>query len=502
MSSGNLLIIHDEQAPNLLKDFLEEEGFRVDMIFLGKEVQKLATENKFDIFIIDSKGSHLDGIKVLEELKKHRLDCPKILITESSSIETVQKALRLGAFDYIAEPFDNQEILWVVRRAAEYHQLHQADKKLLKDIQQQNLILEENIRERVKELSLLYSVTQDITRSLDLETTLKMIVHRVCRVLDVEICSILLWDEMTKALSIKVAQGLDGSIISQTQLKKGDKISGWVLENKEAILVKDIEADHRFATRNNEKYYTHSFISAPLIVKGQIIGVLNVNNKRSRQPFSNDDFRVIQTISQGAAIAIYNAHLFTSLQETYIHTVMALSSAIDAKDHYTKTHSERVAYYSMAMAKELALSNTEIEHIRLACYLHDVGKIAVHDKILAKPSGLTSEEWAEVKLHPLKGAEILRPLTFLKEVSMLVEQHHERYDGKGYPHGLKGEEIKVGARILAIVDTFDAMITKRPYREIPFSKQQALEEIKRNAGSQFDPKLVEVFLKIVDQFEV
>ena len=497
MKSGYVLVIDDDESVRqFLKDLLQEQGFKVKVTSSGREAINQAQEDHFDAFIIDLRISDVDGIRIFEEIKKYNGNCPGILITGYPTFETVQRALRIGIFDYVTKPFDIQEILFVVRKAVAYHQLNQADKKLMLEIQQQNLKLEENVRERTKELVLLYNVAQDITKSLDLETTLRIIVDRVCRVLSVEICSILLWDEKTQELLIKVAQGLDASILSGARIKTGEKVSGWVFEKREPVLVEDIEKDARFSTRNNERYYTHSFISVPLIVKDQAIGVLNVNNKKNKHMFSTEDFRLIQTISQAASVAIYNAQLYTSLQETYIRTVMALSSAIDAKDHYTKNHSERLAHYSMAIAEELGLSKVEIEHIRLASYLHDVGKIAVHDNILGKPSGLTAHEWEEVRLHPLKGAAILKPLTFLKEVSLLVEQHHERYDGKGYPHGLKGEEIKIGARILSVVDTYDAMITKRPYRQIPFSKQEALEEIKRNSGSQFDPKIVEVFLRI------
>lgn len=191
--------------------------------------------------------------------------------------------------------------------------------------------------------------------------------------------------------------------------------------------------------------------------------------------------------------------LYQRLQETYMRTIRALAQAIDAKDHYTRGHSKNVTTYAVMIAQEMGLKSLEIEEIKQACELHDLGKIGIHDYILTKPGKLTLEEWEEVRLHSLRGAEILEPLDFLDGVIDLVRQHHERYDGSGYPYGLAGEQIKIGARIIAVADAFDAMISPRPYREKPLSKEMAIEEIKKNSGIQFDPKVVEVFLRIVDK---
>ncbi len=191
--------------------------------------------------------------------------------------------------------------------------------------------------------------------------------------------------------------------------------------------------------------------------------------------------------------------LYEELQATYLRTIKALAQAIDARDHYTHSHSENVTKYSVIIAQEMKLSAKEIDEIRQACELHDLGKIGIHDYVLDKPAKLTPREWEEVRLHSLKGAEILAPLGFLNGVIKLIQQHHERYDGKGYPYGLKGESIDLGARIMAVADAFDAMISERPYREKPLTKQEAIEEIKKNSGTQFDSEVVQAFLKIVDK---
>jgi putative nucleotidyltransferase with HDIG domain len=193
------------------------------------------------------------------------------------------------------------------------------------------------------------------------------------------------------------------------------------------------------------------------------------------------------------------ARLYEDLRSTYLRTIKALAQAIDARDHYTHSHSVNVAKYAVDLSREMGLSLKEIEAIREASELHDLGKIGISDTILTKPSSLNQEEWGAIKLHPQTGAQILEPLTFLSDVIELVRQHHEHYDGRGYPAGLKGEEILSGARIIHLADAYDSMISARSYRKTPLSKQEAIAEIERNSGTQFDPKVVEVFLKIVNE---
>ena len=191
--------------------------------------------------------------------------------------------------------------------------------------------------------------------------------------------------------------------------------------------------------------------------------------------------------------------LYEDLRSTYMRTIKVLAKTIDARDHYTHSHSENVAKYAVAIAEEMGLPVKEIERIREACELHDLGKIAVEDSILSKPSELNDQEWEQIKNHPMIAAEILEPLTFLNGATDLIRQHHEHFDGSGYPKGLKGEEIMLGARIIHVADAYEAMRSARSYRKIPLSKDEAVAEVKKYNGIQFDPKVVQVFLKVVDR---
>lgn len=194
------------------------------------------------------------------------------------------------------------------------------------------------------------------------------------------------------------------------------------------------------------------------------------------------------------------SRLYEDLRSTYMRTIKALAQAIDARDHYTHSHSENVARYSVIIAEEMGLSTKDIEMIRDACELHDLGKIGVEDSILVKPdTGLTTQEWEQIRRHPEIGGQILEPLIFLEGVIDLIRQHHENYDGSGYPRGLKGDAILLGARVIRLADTYDSMRSARAYRKIPFSKEDTIAEIKVSSGREFDPKVVEAFLKVVER---
>ena len=212
--------------------------------------------------------------------------------------------------------------------------------------------------------------------------------------------------------------------------------------------------------------------------------------------YSSEDVDLLKILSSQIAFVIQNARLFLNLQQAYIHTLSALTSAIDAKDSYTHGHSERVTQLSIELAREVSLSAEAIEEIRLAGTLHDIGKIGIPESILNKPGRLTDEEFGVIKSHPDLGVRILANVDFLSKIIPGIKHHHERYDGHGYPTGLKGEEIPLSARIICVADTYDAMTSDRPYRKA-MDTRTGLEEISRCRNSQFDPSLADAFVQMM-----
>ncbi len=232
---------------------------------------------------------------------------------------------------------------------------------------------------------------------------------------------------------------------------------------------------------------------------GHIVGTLTVARKRGSSPFTANEETLLTTLAEITANALQRALSHAELEAAYLEITLALAKAVDVRDTYTSDHSERMAELAVAVARQMGLDEETVHHIRLAAFLHDIGKIGVPDTILHKPGPLTKDEWALMKKHPEIGAEIVTPIRKLRPVVEIILAHQERYDGSGYPRGLKGTEIPLGARILAVVDAYSAMTEDRVYRKAMLP-EEAVVELKRCAGTQFDPQIVEVFLQVLKGF--
>ncbi len=230
---------------------------------------------------------------------------------------------------------------------------------------------------------------------------------------------------------------------------------------------------------------------------GEVVGMLLVGRPRDSEPFTEEEIPPLQALAEIGATALQRAQAYERMEEDFMQTVLALSHAMDVRDTYHGDHSKRMAEWAVAIAREMGLSDEEIETIRLAALLHDIGKIGIPDTILLKPGPLDENEWHIMHTHPLIGAQILRPLKRLEPVAKIVETHHERWDGSGYPYGLKGEEIPLGARILAVVDSYGAMIDHRVYQPA-MPHEEAVREIQEQAGKLYDPEVVKAFLAVVE----
>lgn len=220
--------------------------------------------------------------------------------------------------------------------------------------------------------------------------------------------------------------------------------------------------------------------------------MLNEARDLSRSNFSTDFYK---TLSYQLSISINNSKLFQKNKTIFLHTVEALAAAIDARDTYTHYHSKNVTKYAVIIAKGMELKDDQVSNIKIAGLLHDIGKIGIMDNILLKPGKLTTEEFDIIKSHPNKAVKILEAVEDLKDIIPIIAAHHERFDGKGYPNSLIGEEIHIGARIIAIADTLDAITTKRVYRNA-MDKKVAIEEIAKCSGTKFDPQVVKAFLNL------
>ncbi|MDO8886081.1 HD domain-containing phosphohydrolase, partial [Candidatus Oleimmundimicrobium sp.] len=366
---------------------------------------------------------------------------------------------------------------------------------VLQDITERERLYKKT-KKAATEFSTLYEINKILGSTLELNTLLNFLIGSTAKTMGAEIGSIMLFDKELNEMRIVAAKGLDRKIVEKTRLKPGEGIAGWVFEKGEALLLEDVGTDPRFKTHEMRKEL-RSALSIPLKIKDEVIGVINIGSS-CPQKFTDDDLRLLSTLSGEAAVSIYNAKLFNELEKLYIETVKAFVEAIEAKDSYTRGHSENVTKYAIMIANKVGFSAKDKTTLKTAALLHDIGKIGVKEDILNKPSSLTEEEYDVDKTHPHLAIQIIGQLPKLKDVVPIIFHHHERYDGNGYLKGLKGEEIPLGARILAVADSFDAMTSARPYRA-PLSFQRVVKELKNTAGKQFDPYIVKVFLDVIDE---
>ena len=343
-------------------------------------------------------------------------------------------------------------------------------------------------------LDLLYRVSKKAGSVSEVSKLLDQILGMAQRTLRASASSALLIDEGRGDFYFVVARGKAGSVLRQVRLGLDLGIAGWVASHAKPTFSNDVTGDSRFNSEIDKitGFTTKSVLAAPLVSENGVIGVLEVLNKIDESGFSEQDLEVLKVLSGTAAIAISNARLHQAVTDGYKSTVHALVAAIDAKDPYTCGHSQRVMEYALMGASALSLSQEEMQFIEFGGLLHDIGKIGINDFILYKPGSLTKEEWIVMHQHPVVGASILREILFLEPARDIVLHHHERYDGNGYPSRLKGEDIPVGARLLAVADAFDTITTNRSYR-VAQGIQAALDELYRRAGTQFCPIAVEAF---------
>ena len=343
---------------------------------------------------------------------------------------------------------------------------------------------------KYKEITLLYDLVEQVASCLDRREVARMIIDQARRVFNFDRMSLRLLDRESDELKILASYGQKSEEELKKTIRSGEGIVGAVWASGQAEIINEVAADPRFIAANYN-YKISSMICAPLKTKEAVIGVAFLSSEEPAA-YTAEDLKLFTTLTYQAAVAIENASLYEQLQEAFYSTVYTLAETIEKRDPYTGNHTKRVMEYSLAIGVTLGLEQDELTWLQLAAVLHDVGKIGVRDSVLLKEGPLTNDEFAQIKQHSAYGAEIVANIKRMQEIIPGVRHHHERFDGRGYPDGLKGDDIALIARIIAVADTFDAMITDRPYRK-GLDLDTAFAELRKNSGGQFDPQVVEAF---------
>lgn len=364
---------------------------------------------------------------------------------------------------------------------------------------------EEQIQQQLKHMAALRAVDMAITASMDLPLTLRVLLEQVTAQLSVDAAAVLLLEKNTKQLAYAAGQGFLTNAIRDARLEVGRGFSGRVVMQRKWLRVDDLAkgVDGIFPPRWVKAERFAAYIGVPLITKGEVLGVLEIFQ---RSPLGADPawMNFLEAIANQAAIAIDNAQLLKDLQTAnldltlaYDATIEGWARALELRDGETEGHSHRVAAMTVALASEMGLHGEDLLHIRRGSLLHDIGKMAIPDSILKKQDNLTEMDWEIMRKHPIYSVEMLSSIDFLRPALNIPQSHHEWWDGSGYPHKLKGEEIPLPARIFAVVDVWDALIYNRRYRK-GWKKEKVIQHITALSGKQFDPRVVSVFLTFIE----
>jgi HD-GYP domain-containing protein (c-di-GMP phosphodiesterase class II) len=319
----------------------------------------------------------------------------------------------------------------------------------------------------------------------DNETIFKKLVDLSLNVVDGEECSLLLYDEESGAFHPKIIKSQDLENYKQRTIPVLQGILRQVIEKKRALMIHSSE-HHQIAP---------SLICAPLMIRNNVFGILCIRKNSHREQFTKKDLDYIISLTRRASLNLENQILYESVYNSVLDTFHSLIDSVQIRDHYTEEHCSRTTRLSLKIAEGMHCNEREIEALKIAGMLHDVGKIAIPDSVLLKPGKLTFEEFSIIKTHSEVGDRILKPLFLFDQERNIILHHHERWDGKGYPNGLSGTDIPFLARILAVADSFDAMTSNRPYRPA-MELGTAVEELKKNRNIQFDGSIVDAFLKL------
>lgn len=491
-----LLIVEDvPDDAELMVMHLEEEGFDVKWQRVQTEKDFLkALEEEPDFILADWSLPSFSGLRALTLLKEKHLDIPFILISGSIGEEAAIDALHQGASDYILKD-RSKRLGQAVRRTLDSRRYRKEKERA-----------ETDLKRRLAELEVLYTMSTSLRYLESLDEILTAMLDQILAAIDTDAGAIWLKKYDQDKLYLASSQGWYTGLNNFT-IKSDESIVGYTYNKDQPYSCAEYVKDNKLSARAL-KVTPPGWGGAliPIYSHKEKIGVLDIAVPLPRI-ITDEEIKLLVSIAEMAGIAIHRTNIFeelqaagTALASAYDETIKGWATALELRDKETEGHSERVTAFTVKMAKEMGISEEKLIHIYRGAILHDIGKMGVPDTILLKPGPLDDREWEIMRKHPQYAHEMLEPIDYLKPALNIPYCHHEKFDGTGYPRGLKGEEIPLEARIFAIIDVFDALTSDRPYR-LAWSRKDALEHIKKESGRHFDPQVVTLFLELIDEFD-
>ncbi|HWR83943.1 MAG TPA: HD domain-containing phosphohydrolase [Candidatus Deferrimicrobium sp.] len=466
----NVLIIDDEKyICDVISEALSSQDYRITATSDPRSALRHIEQNPVDLVLTDLMMGECSGEQILDATLTHHSDAVVILMTAFPTVEIAIAVMKKGAYDFLIKPFKLDLLKVTVARGLKHQ-------RLLRE----NLSLKGQVE--------LLKIANASQIGVDIESFLRLVLSACKKELAVVAAGLLEIDPDTKEPVRKICEADDDG--DRAEVLANATFEQFAYTKSPRPLVQTC------ATPNQRTSSARTFISQPIFIRRRLHGVINLLVSAPFDRVTPGQVDALTLLANSAGSAIANQKLYQDLQSSYLQAIRGLANAIEARDQCTRGHTERVSKLATLVAQHLGWSQVQIHHLIMGCTLHDIGKIGVPDSLLNKSGKFTDEERQWMSHHPEMGLKIIQGIDLFKPAIPYIIAHHERYDGSGYPRRLKGEEIPIEGRLLAVVDAFDAIMANRPYRR-GATLQFAISELLAHKETQFDPRIVDTFIDLL-----
>jgi len=515
-AKDTILFVDDEQSIlDVACTFFKMRGYKVLTACNGKKAMEILNHNQVDCCFTDINMPEMDGLALAEHIRKHDNTLPVVVMTGYPSLENTIHTLKNGVVDFLIKPVNLNQLELCVQRVMRERKLFIENLLLSKEVAGKERLEKLNVEmaEKIDELNIVNRILNDFNVLRESRDVFNQLVQTTTQVVQADVSHFYLLSDTDNRAPVSIAkagpladnaQSADELIPFQVE---PDVPENGNLKKLKTLLVeagKDDQALLIASNRNGSQYLPeaiHSYMLVPLKIKSKTLGFLSASAYSARRRFNEKDLYYLSFMMKKAEAAIENLALYENIYSNLLATLYAFVKAIEARDPYTKQHSNRVTILAMVLAKAMGATAEEQDILHVSGMLHDIGKIGIPDNILLKPDRLDKEEYRVIQQHPVIGSEIMDHLGLWTREKQIVRCHHERFDGKGYPDGLAGNEIPKLARILSVADVYDAIASDRAYRS-RMEEDQILDIMYSGSGSQFDPEVVSVFRELYKSGEI
>ncbi len=488
---GKILFVDDEQTIlDVTSEYFLMKGYEVVTATSGQEALEILARGGIDCCFTDINMPGMDGIELTGRIREFDNTIPVIILTGYPSVDYTIHTLRNGVVDFLIKPVNLSQMELCLQRVQRERRLFVENILLKKELRDKERLLKLNreLVSKVDELNKLNKILYHFKSIKSSGDVFRRVVELIVDIAQADEARFYISNEAVQTPFTVAAATGGGPPPSGASLVSGGFLLGIAREG--APLLMPVNRGHGGLSPE-----VRSFMAAPLVIRGKVFGVIAAFMFDGRSRLRDKDLFYASYLADTAAHAIENIALYENIYDNLFATLYAFVTALGARDRYTQQHSNRVTGMAVAIGREMGCSAEDIDILQFAGHLHDIGKIGIRDDILLRSGELTPREYEEIKQHPEIGANILGQLGLWEREKEIIRCHHERIDGKGYPRGLKGDEIPLLARILSLADVFDAVSSGRTYRQ-RFPLPSCLEIVAQGAGTQFDPDVVAAFMKL------